>query len=75
LTAIVTFFVISSWYYRISGAKLENSFFTDIEETFSVQKKNFQNFTNSLNFEKENFQNIFQNSETVLRDSSSTTSP
>lgn len=42
LTAVVAFFIISSWYYRISGESLDTSFFTDIEEMYNKQKTSFE---------------------------------
>lgn len=38
ITAFVAFFVISKWYFLISGDEFNNSLFTDIENFYNDQK-------------------------------------
>jgi PDZ domain-containing secreted protein len=59
VTAIVTFFVASSWYYRISGESLNTSFFTEVEEFLASQKGDFFGVMDRLSETK----NIFLNTE------------
>lgn len=38
ITAIVTFFIASKWYFVISGDDLKTSLFTDIENFYNERK-------------------------------------
>lgn len=40
VTAIVTFFVVSKWYFLISGNNIDSSLFTEIENFIKEQKTN-----------------------------------
>ena len=40
VTAIVTFFVVSKWYFLISGNNVNSSLFTEIESFFTEIKEN-----------------------------------
>ena len=46
LTAVVTFFVVSKWYFLISGENLNKSVFTEIQSFYESQSQTFKNFLN-----------------------------
>lgn len=46
LTAVVTFFVVSKWYFLISGENLNKSMFTEIQGFYETQSQVFKNFLN-----------------------------
>lgn len=46
LTAVVTFFVVSKWYFLISGENLNKSMFTEIQGFYESQSQTFKNFLN-----------------------------
>jgi hypothetical protein len=45
--AIVCFFVVSSWYYRITGNVAQASILSDFEGFYLEQKQTFNNFFNN----------------------------
>ena len=53
LTAIVVFFVVSNWYFIISGNSINSSLFTDLEQMFYEQKRSFSKYLLDLNLEKQ----------------------
>lgn len=74
LTAIVTFFVVSNWYYRISGESLNSSFFTDIENIFYEQRNNFNGALESFNQQKENIIETVSGNQIMLQQGSTSSS-
>jgi len=39
LGAIITFFVISGWYFRLTGGSIETGIFSEFESFYSEQKQ------------------------------------
>jgi uncharacterized membrane protein SpoIIM required for sporulation len=58
ITAIVTFFVISNWYFIISGNNFDSSMLSDFQEAFSKQYASFSEGMNEFREAKNNIQNI-----------------
>lgn len=58
ITGVVVFFVLSSWYFRISGDSYDTSFFTDIEGLYKTQSENFIEIRNDVNKDREQISNI-----------------
>ncbi len=46
--AIATFFVVSTWYFRIYGGDVQTSFFTEAEQIFVEQKENLKSIYNKF---------------------------
>lgn len=57
ITFLVVLFVISSWYYRISGDSVNSSFFTDLEKIYNDQLINIQKSSENLNQEANKIMN------------------
>lgn len=57
LTALVAFFIISNWYFILSGNNINSSLFTDIQEMFDEQKENFNKNWTGLKNEKDSLVN------------------
>jgi hypothetical protein len=58
--AIALFFVASSWYYRISGEVLTESYFTLAEEFLNKQKINFLQIKTEFNAQTEDISNLYK---------------
>ena len=48
LGAVATFFVVSTWYFRIYGDDVQTSFFTEAEQIFREQKENLKSMYNKF---------------------------
>ena len=46
--SVVLFFVVSGWYFRISGESINSSFFTDLEDAYNSSKNFFSSSTDSF---------------------------
>lgn len=44
LGAVVCFFVVSSWYYRLTGGDFSSSIFTDLENFYTQNKSKILEF-------------------------------
>ena len=73
LTAVVFFFVASSWYFRISGESYDTSIFTDLENIFNNQKNIFNQRKNEIIVSKDQIMNTFSGSHTLPASSTNAT--
>lgn len=62
VTAIVTFFVVSNWYFTLMGDNFDTSFFTQMEDgmknQYSTIKKNYEKVSQLKEKISENFVDI-----------------
>ncbi len=61
-TALITFFVVSNWYFIISGNSFNSSLFTDIEQMYAEQKEKFGTDLQSISQQKDEILDLVKNS-------------
>lgn len=66
ITAIVTFFVASNWYFIISGNNVNTSIFTEIEKVFSDQTKNISEQFQTINQQKNEILDVIETNRGIL---------
>ena len=71
IAAIATFFVVSNWYFVISGNSINTSIFTEIERVYSEQKQNISEGLKSLDQQKNEILDVVNKSQEVLSATSS----
>lgn len=71
LTALVTFFVISNWYFIISGDNFNTSLFTEIERIYTEQKQKISSGFESLNQDKNQILEVVNQTQETLNATSS----
>lgn len=74
LTAVVFFFVASSWYFRISGDSFKTSVFTDIEDIYNNQERIFYQTKEELVENKNQMLEVITGSKTIIASTTSSTS-